>query len=347
MKKKSIIIVITLLLLTPTFALAQTPMQAQAPTSTQQTQQTQQAAPSFTDVPQTQGNYVAIMYLASRGILKGYSDGTFKPDQLVNRAEALKVILQGADVQVPATATTTSFSDVKVSDWFAVFIEKAKELGIVSGNPDGTFAPGRNVARADYLKMLLMANGFKPETWLGKQLYNDVPADAWFTPYMNYAGQAGLVTKDANNNLYPSKELTRGEVAQILYVLTVIRNGTDTQFLLSQAQSQIFQIDVYVNSNQLSFAKSASQFAVDTTQQALVNTPADNIVLGAAKIARAYDYLVNAYISAVGNKAADAKSWANQAITKATEGWQANNAVQPIAKHIKDLANAILAQLPA
>jgi len=49
----------------------------------------------------------------------------------------------------------------------------------------------------------------------------------------------------------------------------------------------------------------------------------------------------------VRGKTADAKSWADQAITKASEAWQANNAIQTTAKHIKDLANAILNQLPA
>lgn len=342
MKNKSIITAIALLLLAPTLAQATT-----APAPTTPTTQTQPAAPTFTDVPQTHPNYVAIKYLASQGVVKGYTDGTFKPDQLVNRAEALKVVLQGAGIQIPTTVTTTDFKDVKLSDWFATYIAKAKELAIVNGNPDGTFAPSRNVARSEYVKMLLMANGFKPDSWAGKQVFNDVPADVWFTPYMNYVGQVGIISKDAQNNLYPGKELSRGEVAQILYLMTVIRKGTDTQFLLDQAQLQIDQIEVYLRNNAPQFAKTASELAVDTTQQALKNLPTDSIVLGGAKIARAYDYLVNSYISALAKKTADAKSWADQSIAKATEAWQANNAIQPMAKHVKDLANGILAQLPA
>lgn len=344
MRNKSITIAIVLLLLTPTLAQAET-----IPTTTNSTgfQTTQPPAPTFTDVPQTHPNYAAIKYLASQGIIKGYTDGTFKPEQLVNRAEALKVILQGAGVEVAATVETSDFQDVKVSDWFAAYVAKAKELGIANGNPDGTFAPSRKVARSEYLKMLLMANGFKPESWAGKQIYTDVPADAWFAAYLNYAGQSGLISKDIHDNLYPSQELTRGEVAQILYLMTVIRKGTDNQFLLDQAQVQIGQIEVYVPANQLLLAKTAAQLGVDTTQQALHNLPENNVVLGAAKIARAYDYLVNSYISAVEKKHEDAKSWANQALTKANEAWEANNDIQPMAKHVKDLANSILTQLPA
>jgi hypothetical protein len=164
---------------------------------------------------------------------------------------------------------------------------------------------------------------------------------------MNYVGQAGIIPKDAQNNLYPDKELSRGEVAQILYLLTVIRKGSDSQFLLEQAQLQINQIEVYLRNNEAQFAKAASGLAVDVTQQALVAMPTDSIVLGGAKIARAYDYLVDCYISAMAKKNDEAKSWANQAITKATEAWQVNNGLQTIAKHVKDLANGLLAQLPA
>jgi hypothetical protein len=300
---------------------------------------------TFTDLPREHVNYVAINYLVSEGIVKGYADGTFKPDNPINRAEALKILLTGNKITVPESVATVSFSDIKPADWFAVYVETAKEKGIVSGNPDGTFTPGRNVTAAEYLKMLLNLNGFKPENWTGKQLFNDVPVGAWFAPYLNYAGQAGLLTADAQNNLYPAKELTRGEVAEIYYLLTVIRKGADTQFLLNQSEAEMAQIEIFIGANNPLAAKHASELAVDMTQQAYKNLPDNNIVLGAAKLARAYDFLVNSYVSALQKDNTAATDWANQAITKATEAWAANNDLQSLAKHIKDRANEILTQL--
>ena len=52
--------------------------------------------------------------------------------------------------------------------------------------------------------MLLIANGFSESTWGNRQIFSDIPVNAWFTPYMNYAGQAGLIQEDKDNNLYPS-----------------------------------------------------------------------------------------------------------------------------------------------
>ena len=92
-------------------------------------------------------------------------------------------------------------------------------------------------------------------------------------------------------------------------------------------------------------AKRASELAVDLTQQAYKNMPENNVVVGAAKLARAYDMLVDSFILGIQKKNVEAADMANQAIAKATEAWNANNATQPIAKHIKDRAREILAQV--
>lgn len=300
----------------------------------------------FSDVPNTNDNYLSVTYLNEQNIVKGYEDGTFKPDQPVNRAEALKIILEGNKIEVPESVEETGFSDVTATEWYARYIEKAKGLGIVSGNPDGTFAPARDVSRAEFLKMLLNTNGFKTEKWEGTQIFADVPQDAWFTPFMNYAGQSGIISKDINGNLNPGEALTRGEVAEILYLLTVILKKNDSQFLISQAEAQMSQIDVYVGASNPNAAKRASELSVDMTQQAYKNMPEDNTVIGAAKLARAYDFVVNAYIDGLQKKYTESKDWADQAIAKATEAWEVDNENQEIAKHIKDRANEIIAQIP-
>jgi len=326
----------------------QTTQQAVATQQITAISQTQQATTaSFSDVPQTHPNYVAIKYLKDQGILGGYTDGTFKPENLVNRAESLKILLMGNKIQIPDTVAQASFSDYKTDDWFAKYVEEAKTLGIVNGNPDGTFAPSRNVVRAEFLKMLLVLNGFKTDKWVGLSMFADVPKDEWFTPYMNYAGQSGLVTKDDKNMVYPSQALTRGDVAEIMYLMIVIRSDKNTQFLIDQTESQMSQIDIYIGANNIVAAKRASELAVDFSQKAYLNLPENNVVLSAAKLAKAYDFLVNAFVSAVQKDTLHAKDWAEQAIAKATEAWDVNHDIQPVAKHIKDRANEILNQLSA
>ena len=92
----------------------------------------------------------------------------------------------------------------------------------------------------------------------------------------------------------------------------------------------------------LGFAKGASELADDVMQQAYKNMPENNIVIGAAKIARAYDWLVDAFVLGIQGQDAEAAQKANDSIDKAGEAWEANNATQPIAAHIKERAREIL-----
>jgi hypothetical protein len=305
------------------------------------------AVTDFQDVLRTNDSYVAINYLNQAGVISGYPDGAFKPNNPINRAEVLKVILNGSGIQRAADVTDAGFPDVKKEDWFSSFVAKAKELGIAKGNDiDGTFAPGRQVNKAEFLKMLLMANNIKTEALkVDADVAPDAPKDAWFAPYVNYALQVGIISKNSQGLVEPSKLLTRAEVAQMMYFLILIKSSKDTQFLLHRAEAELAQIEVYIAANKVDSAKNSSLLAVDLTQQAYKNMPENNVVVGAAKLSRAYDWLVDSFIYGIQKNNASAIEWANKAIDKATEAWEANNATQPIAKHIKDRAKEILAQV--
>lgn len=305
------------------------------------------AVTGFPDVLRTHDYYVSITYLNEIGVLSGYADGTFKPENPINRAEVLKVILQGAKVAVPEQVADAVFPDVAKDVWFAKYVLQAKTMGIVKGNDkDGTFTPARQVNKAEFLKMLLMANGVKNEALpVNESLATDVPKDAWFAPYVNYAIKTGIVSKNAAGNVEPNTPLTRSQVTDMLYLLLLIKNAPDTQFLLHRSEAELAQIEVYIAANKVANAKRASELAVDLTQQAFKNMPENNVVVGAAKLARAYDWLVDSFVYGIKKDFPAATEWANKAIVKANEAWEANNATQPIAKHIKDRAREILAQV--
>lgn len=302
-------------------------------------------AATFSDIAKSHANVVAIDHLSETGLIKGYADGTFGPDKIVNRAEALKLILEIAGVTAEEKGEAPPFSDVSNDAWYSPYVFQAKKLGIISGNPDGTFAPSTNVKRAAFMKMLLETNRFKKEKWTGSQMYSDVGKDEWYAAYMNYAGKAGLIIPDSKNNLFPDKDISRGEVAEILYLMKIILNGKNTQFLVSQAEMQMAQIEIYIGEKKIPNAKRTAELANDMSQQALKNRPDDKIVLAAAKIAKSYQLLVEAFIAGIQNQDQKAQELAELAKVKATEGWEANNDIQPIAKHIKTRADEIIAQL--
>lgn len=303
------------------------------------------AAMEFSDVPNDHPDFVSITQLVEQGILKGYDDGTFKPEKIVNRAEAIKVILGGSNISVESELEEAPFTDTLPDQWFAPFVMKAKQLGVVNGNPDGSFAPSNEVKRVEFIKMLLETNRFKKEKWENQQHFDDVPGDSWYASYMNYAGKSGLVIADSNNQLNPEQAVTRGEMAEILYLMRIILNGRNANYLIGQSELQMAQIETYIGAKKIAEAKRAAELAFDLTQQALIVLPENNVVLGAAKIAKAYDLLIDAFIAGVQQNKEKARELAEQAKVKATEGWEANNDVQAIARHIKDRADEILSQL--
>lgn len=174
----------------------------------------------FSDVSEATTHGRAISYLKQKGIIEGYKDGTFRPENAINRAEGTKVILASLGTTPSASVASTSFTDTQPTDWFSGWVELGKTLGVVAGNPDGTFTPSRQVNLAEALKIILLANkiDLTNETVFEKP-YNDVEVDAWFALYFQYAKKKNLLDADSSGNVSAGKNLSRGEVAEIMYRL--------------------------------------------------------------------------------------------------------------------------------
>ncbi|MBT4936282.1 S-layer homology domain-containing protein, partial [Candidatus Peregrinibacteria bacterium] len=98
--------------------------------------------------------YTKYVYSAKNSdIVKGYSDGSFKPANVVNRAEALKMILEAAGAT--EYNGTHSFTDVAADAWFEKYVALAVTKGIVKGRSSTSFAPGDPVTRAEIAKMVV------------------------------------------------------------------------------------------------------------------------------------------------------------------------------------------------
>ena len=185
----------------------------------------QTAHAAFSDVSSDHKYYPAINYLQENGIVSGYADGSFRPDQEVNRAEALKIILLGSKVLVPEIQDQAIFPDVVYGTWYAKFAAKAKNLGIVSGD-SGTnmFRPGDTVNLAEILKILLKTNSVEV-TAADSAPYADVPADSWFAPYFSYAFSIALLPQKSDEAVEPATPVTRGLMAHLIYQLSLKPEG--------------------------------------------------------------------------------------------------------------------------
>lgn len=112
------------------------------------------AAVKFKDLPASHWAYAVMQKAAAAGVLSGYEDGTIRPDQALTRGEAAALIDRVIWPGSSQKATATVFKDVPLSLWSAASINRLKEKGIVEGATATTFAPERNMTRAEMAALL-------------------------------------------------------------------------------------------------------------------------------------------------------------------------------------------------
>ncbi|MBR3752144.1 MAG: S-layer homology domain-containing protein [Ruminiclostridium sp.] len=187
------------------------------------------AATAFTDADSID-NAAAVDYCVALGIINGYEDGSFRPDDTISRAEATKLIsiaMNGGEAAI-ADNGKSSFSDVLTSansKWANKFIEFGVAAGFVAGMGDGTFAPDANVTGSQLSKMLLVACGYNAveEGYVGSSWELNVNVDA---------AKAGLY--DGLADVVPSEALSRDDAAQMIWnALNAERVGRGVTTLLA------------------------------------------------------------------------------------------------------------------
>ena len=160
-------------------------------------------------------NETAIQYLYDNGIISGYPDGSFKPDNTLNRAELMKIVILGGKFDPDATVYKNCFPDVH-EEWFAKYICFAKDKNWIEGYPDGTFKPGNPVIKAEAIKMMLGVFYVVIQDATANP-FIDVNKDEWYGNYINTAKNWGILEE---TDLYnPGAEITRGQVSQNIYLL--------------------------------------------------------------------------------------------------------------------------------
>lgn len=132
------------------------------------------AAKKYTDVAESHWAKASIDQATGSGLMDGYPDGSFKPEQTITRAEMASI---AAKLKASAAAGSGSFSDT-AGHWAAASIEQAKAAGVISGYEDGTFRPEKTLTRAEAVTMLNKLLGRSPLSGAAAK-WNDVSAQHW------------------------------------------------------------------------------------------------------------------------------------------------------------------------
>ena len=180
---------------------------------------------AFNDVPNNFWGRRFIDVLSSRGILKGFPDYSFRPNQPVNRAE-FAAILQKAFDQEPSK-TAIAFQDVPAKFWATPAIDQAISAGFLTGYPKKTFKPQQNISRVQVLVALVSGLNLKAPTSPNQILSvykdaKDIPTYA--ISKIAAATTNGLVVNYPNQQIIaPNKVASRAEVAAMIHQALVKR----------------------------------------------------------------------------------------------------------------------------
>ena len=169
------------------------------------------AGAAFTDQADIKSaNTEAVDTLVALGVINGYTDGSFKPNGTVTRAEMAKMIYtirSGGNSDASAySGITTSFTDVN-GHWAAGYIKYCQTMGIIAGRNAKTFDPNGKVTVAETAKMALVTMGYKADK-------SNLTGSAWMVNTINLANDNELLT-DVSGAV--NVAASRQDAAQILY----------------------------------------------------------------------------------------------------------------------------------
>ena len=218
----------------PTTSVTGTPLAASA-TPTRLAATATPCAIQFSDVQDaTAYYYQGVYYLACRGVLSGYSDGTFKPFNNTTRGQMTKIVTLAFAIPL-VTPTTATFADVDGGNVFYQLIETAAARGIVSGyscggvNPqtgaaepcDGArrpyFRPSNFVTRGQLAKIVVIGAGWAVQS-PATPTFSDVPTDNVFYGFIETAVCHGAVGGYSDGTFRPNNFAFRGQIAKIVYL---------------------------------------------------------------------------------------------------------------------------------
>ncbi|MFM9412789.1 S-layer homology domain-containing protein [Peptococcus simiae] len=156
---------------------------------------------NFTDV--NAGDWYAntVGYAVQKGIVSGYPDGSFKPNQAITRAEFSAIAARFAGLTDEKDLT---FTDLDASHWGYKAIRLAASHGWISGYPDNTFRPAQDITRAEVTSITnRMLNRYADLDWLDANMdkvtqFSDVARSDWFFEPIMEAVVSHNFTRDAD-----------------------------------------------------------------------------------------------------------------------------------------------------
>ena len=186
----------------------------------------EQAAPTadvfapYNDLDKTKWYADGIRYVLENGIMSGYGNGTFGPNDNTSRAMMAQILFNIEGGQ--SVSDALKYSDVNGADWYAEAIRWASAENIMDGYGNGVFGPNDAMTREQLVTIMYRYAKKKGiDVSVGEDTnilsYDDAfDVSEWAIPAMQWAVGSGLITGRTNTTLNPRDTATRAEIATII-----------------------------------------------------------------------------------------------------------------------------------
>lgn len=168
----------------------------------------------FKDVPTKHQYYNEITYSAKNGIVTGFQDGTFKPNENITRAHAAVILARVLNLDT-TNIKNPNFKDVPKNHLYYKEIAAVANKGYMSGKEDGTFDPNGKLTRAQMAKILAIA--FELHGSGKNATFKDVPKNHWAYPYIEALAYNDVTTGYKDGTFKPNQNITRAHFVLFVY----------------------------------------------------------------------------------------------------------------------------------
>ncbi|MFD3258326.1 S-layer homology domain-containing protein [Paenibacillus lentus] len=165
-------------------------------------------AVSFNDVSRSSWSATVIERAARMGFVLGFTDGTFRPDASVTRAEFATMVAKAFGLTPTSNAV---FLDTQ-EHWAAKEIAALKEQGILAGYSDGTFRPNQQITRAEMVAILARLTNYVPAE---SSPFSDIES-SWAADAIDAFAVAGIVSGKEDGKFAPADAASRAEAVAII-----------------------------------------------------------------------------------------------------------------------------------
>ncbi|WP_179215598.1 S-layer homology domain-containing protein [Paenibacillus sp. MY03] len=161
----------------------------------------------------------SILQATELGWVAGYSDGTFRPQKQVTRAEFVTMLARALELDIP-DVPELAFADIDgIPVWARGYISAAVEAGMIQGYGDGTFEAGKLISRAEMAAIIVRSQGIVPEDGARPSFADTGAAPVWAQPYIAVAAERGWIKGVGDNRFAPLKNATRAESAHLILAI--------------------------------------------------------------------------------------------------------------------------------